>query len=155
MAGFEIFERFIVCLTPIIVALVGLQSSRVEKHTKDLVEKQKELNEAKKKIEANEKQALDDHFKKLDDSLSKLTAKVDKLDDRVGQMSKLDGQLKGLIEMSTANMELCQSLSGIVTSIADALDSTEIIDSGNLKAELQAHRKKENEITNRVMKIMY
>lgn len=155
MSGFEIVERVIICLTPIIVALVGLQSNRVEKNTKKLVEKQKELDDAKKSIENKEKEALDEHFKKIDDSLSKLNDKVDRLDDRVGQMSKLDGQLKGLIELSSANMELCHSLSGIVTSIADALDSTEIIDSGNLKSELQAHRQKENAITDRVMKIMY
>ena len=155
MSGFEIFERIMVCVSPILIALIGLQGSRQEKKTKELVEATTKLNDLKKENEQKEKAALDEHFKKLDSSLEKLSEKVDKLDMRVESLATMETKLNGLIQLSSSSIQLCQSLSSIMSSVGDALDSTDIINSGDLKEELRKHREKENAITQQVMKIMY
>ena len=156
---FDIFERIIIVITPIVVALVGLQSTKIQKRSEDLVASQNAANEAAKKLADNEKKQRDAemerHFAKVEESITSLTEKVDKLDKTVGNLSKLDQQLSGLVELSTANLELCQSLSNIVSSIGDALDSSEAIESGDLRDQINAHRKKEQELTLRVAKIIY
>jgi len=84
-----------------------------------------------------------------------MKAQFERMDKTVENLSSLQKQLSGLIELSSANMELCQSLSNVVSSIGDALDSTDSINSSDLKKRLHEHHQKEQDITNRILKIVY
>ena len=152
---FDIIERAVVCITPIILALIGLQSSRSQKKAQSIVDMQKQIQENAEEKEKREKEELEAHFSKLENSISEMRKQFKDMESTVTKLSNLDKQLQGLYTLNSANLELCQSLSNIVSSIGDALDSTDSIQSGNLKQELQEHRKKQDAVTIRMAKIMY
>ena len=152
---FEIVERTVTLLMPIILAYIGVRQTKASKKIEDFTATQKELAEAKAEIEKRDKEELEKHFTEIRNSISNMQQQFERMDKTVENLSNLQRQLSGLIELSSANMELCQSLSNVVSSIGDALDSTETINSTDLKKHLNAHHKKEQEITNRIVKIVY
>ena len=56
--------------------------------------------------------------------------------------------------MSNVDFEFCNSLSSIITSIGNALDSSDVIDSDTLQQDLINHRKKTEELVNKAVKIV-
>ena len=144
-----------ICLTPIIVAWIGLMNSRSQKKTKEILEAQKRVEEAKAEIDRRDKAELNKKFDMITNSITDLKAQFSRMDKTVSDLSSIGTKISGLIELSSANLELCQSLSMIVSSIGDALDSTDGIDSGDLKEQLHEHRKKEQALTQKITKIIY
>lgn len=152
---FDIFERIIVCLTPIILAIIGLAQVKSQKKVDDYAKSQQELSKARAELAERDKAELEEHFTKLETQLDGFESKINDLDKKVEHLSKLDKQLAGLIDISSANFGLCQSLSNVMSSIGDALDSTESINSVDLKKQLSKHRQKEQELTERIFKTIY
>ena len=152
---FDIFERAITVLTPIILAIIALRQTKASKKVEDFTKTQSELVKAKEEIEKRDKEELDNHFKEIQRSIDDMKGQFERMDKTVTNLNNLQKQLSGLIELSSANMELCQSLSNVVSSIGDALDSTDSINSADLKKQLNDHHKKEQDITNRILKIAY
>ena len=142
-------------LTPIIVALIGLQGIRAEKETKKLVDAQKELNDAKDELKRKDEAEKNQQFTKLDQSIQALAVKVEQMDKTVEGLTKLDSQLKNLMTLSTATYEFTSSLSSVVQSIGNALENSDSINSGSLKEDLANHKKMEASIRSQVVKILY
>ena len=154
-SAFDLFERFIVCITPIALGFIGVQQTRSEKKSKEFLDLQKQLDEARREKDERDKLELQEHFQKLENSIETMSRKISEMENTVNNITKLNKQITGLIQLSSANLQLCQSLSNIVSSIGDALDSTDSISSGDLKVQLLNHRKKEQEVTEEILKIMY
>ncbi len=150
-----ILERIITCITPVILAVIGLRQTRANKKVEEFTRVSKELAEMRDKEDQRQKKELDEHFKKIEGSFDEFKKEFSGLSEKVESLSKLDRQLRGLIELSQVNFEFCQSLSTIVSGIADALDSTDQINSEGLKTQLADHHKTEQALAGRILKIVY
>lgn len=155
MEFFDYLERIIVCLSPIVIAWFGLRASRNEKQTKKYISAQEELRQANEKLKAKEKEELQAHFDKIDTSISSLADQVSKLETAIGKISEIDKVMTNLVTMSNVNFEFCTSLSAVISSIGNALDSSDAIVSGSLQTDLAEHQKRERELVNKVCKIVY
>lgn len=151
----ELFERLMVCISPFFIAWMGYRSSKSEKQLKKYMESHEELKRVNAEIKEKEKKELQEHLSKIDDSISSLTKTVNTLEGKVDKIGAIDKQLERLVDMSNANLEFCQSLSSVISSIGNALDSSEVIPSGALREELNAHKKRERELLQKVFKIVY
>ena len=151
----KILEGIITCITPVILAVIGLRQTKANKKVEDYANLSKELAELRDKAEQRQKEELDEHFKKIESSFDDLKRKFTTISEQVENLSKLDRQLTGLIEISKVNFEFCQSLSTIVSGIADALDSTDAINSADLKKQLAEHHSTEQALAGRILKIVY
>lgn len=151
----KILEGIIACITPIILAFIGLRQTKANKKVEEYTKLSKELAEMRDQEEQRQKKELDAHFKKIEDSFEDLKRDFSTISEQVEKLSKLDRQLSSLIELSQVNFEFCQSLSTIVSGIADALDSTDVINSADLKAQLAEHHKTEQALAGRILKIVY
>ena len=134
---------------------MGYHSSKNEKQTRKYLESQEELKKANAKIKAKEKEEMQEHFDKLDNSINSLKNQVKQLEASINKISAIDKRIDGLVEMSNVNFEFCNSLSSVISSIGNALDSSDIIDSGTLQKDINAHKKKAEELVNRAVKIVY
>lgn len=152
---FDYFERFVICMSPIIIAWSGIQSNKNRKQQEKYIKTQEDLKNANDKIKAKEKQELQEHFDKLDTSISTLTQKVEKLEQSIEKIAEIDKRINSLVEMSNINFEFCTSLSAVITSIGNALESSDAIESGTLLSDLTAHKKNELGLIGRMCKIVY
>lgn len=152
---FEYFERIVLCLSPIIIAWYGYQSSKSEKQTKKYIESQEELKKANEKLKQKEKEEMQEHFDKIDSSITSLSKQVESLNKSIGKISEIDKRIDNLVKMSNVNFEFCTSLSAVISSIGNALDSSDAIESGTLRDDLTAHQNRERDLMNRVHKIVY
>lgn len=151
----KILEGIITCVTPVILAIIGLRQTRANKKVEEYTKLNQELAEMRDKEEQRQKKELDEHFKKIEGSFDDFKQEFSSLSEKVEKLSKLDRQLSSLIELSQVNFEFCQSLSTIVSGIADALDSTDAINSEGLKSQLAEHHKTEQALAGRILKIVY
>lgn len=152
LAYFEIIMTF---LSGIIIAWFGYQANKNEKQTKKYLESQEELKQTQQKLKDKENEELQKHFDKLDNSISSLSVQVENLEKSMSKISEIDKRIDNLVEMSTVNFEFCTSLSAVISSIGNALDSSEVIDSGTLQNDIAIHKKKEQELVNKAVKIVY
>lgn len=155
MTFLEVFQIVMTCLSPIIIAWFGYSASKNEKQTKKYMQSQEELKQANAKLKEKEKEELKTHFDKIDKSINSLTKQVQNLEQSISKISEIDKRIDGLVEMSNVNFEFCNSLSAVISSIGNALDSSDVIDSGTLQTDLATHRKKAEELVNRAVKIVY
>lgn len=149
------FEKIITCCSPIVIAWFGVVSARNEKQTKDYIEAQEKAKKANDALKAKEQEELQAHFDKLDKSIGALRLQVDNLEASIGKLSEMDKRLNNLVEMSSINFEFCQSLSAVISSIGNALDSSDAIESGTLKNDLGNHLQTERSLSARMCKIVY
>ena len=154
-AFFDYLERIVVCISPIVIAWFGYRASKNEKQTKKYIETQEELKRANDTLKKKEKDELQAHLDKLDESIGTLTLEINGLKKSINGISEIDKRLNNLVEMSNVNFEFCTSLSTVISSIGNALDSTDVIESGNLRNDLSDHQKKEHELIAKVCKIVY
>ncbi len=152
---FDYLERFVVCISPIIIAWFGYRANKNEKQTKKYMEAQEELKKANEELKNKESEELQHHLNKLDKSINDLTTKVNRLDSSISSIGEIDTRLNNLVEMSNANFEFCSSLSTVISSIGNALDSSDVIESGNLKHDLAEHQKTERALISKVCRIIY
>ena len=142
-------------ITPIVVAWLGYVATKNEKQTKKYIEAQEELKKANAIIKSKELEEMQKHFEKLDKSICQLAKQVNILEESIDKVSEIDRRIDGLITMSNVDFEFCNSLSSIITSIGNALDSSDVIDSGTLQQDLINHRKKTEELVNKAVKIVF
>lgn len=152
---FDYIVKAITCCSPIIIAWFGFVSARNEKQTKKYIESQESLKKANDKLKEKEKEELQAHFAKLEKSIGSLTTQVSNLEKSVGKISEIDKTINNLVEMSNINFEFCQSLSAVISSIGNALDSSDAIESGTLRNDLSEHQKRERNLVSKVCKIVY
>ena len=153
--AFEIFERLMICLSPFFIAWMSYRSSQNEKQMKKYMESHEELKRISAELKEKEQKELQEHLSKIDKSIASLTKTVNTLEDKVDKIGAIDKQLERIVDMSNADLEFCQSLSSVISSIGNALDSSEVIPSGALREDLKAHKKREQELLNKVFKIVY
>lgn len=151
----KLLEGILTCITPVILAIIGLRQTKANKKVDDYAKAQSEIEGMRKAMDERQKKDLEQHFEKIENSITKLQAQVDEMHVTIETLSKLDRQISSLIELSNVNFEFCQSLSTIVSGIADALDSTDAINSADLKEQLAEHRKTEQALAGRIVKIVY
>lgn len=151
----KVLEGILTCITPVILAIIGLRQTKANKKVDDYAKAQSEIEGMRKAMDERQKEDLEQHFKKIESSIDRLQTQVDEMRSTVETLSKLDRQISSLIELSNVNFEFCQSLSTIVSGIADALDSTDAINSADLKEQLAEHRKTEQALAGRIVKIVY
>ena len=152
---FDYFVRFMTCISPIVVGWFGIQANRNSKKQAEYIQAQEDLKAANEELKVKEKKELEEHFKKIDGSITKLTKQVAKLETSIGKISEIDKRINNLVEMSNINFEFCTSLSAVISSIGNALDSSDAIESGTLQADLAEHKKHETALLNRMCKIVY
>lgn len=155
MSFLEIFQIIMTCISPIIIAWFGYSANKNEKQTKKYMESQEQLKQANNKLKDKEKKELQAHFTKLDNSIASLTNQVKNLETSISKISEIDKRIEGLVEMSNVNFEFCNSLSSVISSIGNALDSSDMIDSGTLQKDIAAHKIKAEDLVNRAVKIVY
>ena len=155
MEFFDLIDRFIVCCSPIIIAWFGFKASKNEKQTKRYMAVQEELRLANEKLKEKEKEELQEHFDKIDSSISSLATQVQKLEKSMNKISEIDKVMTNLVTMSNVNFEFCTSLSAVISSIGNALDSSDAIVSGSLQTDLAEHQKRERALVQKVCKIVY
>ena len=155
MTFLEVFQVIMTCISPIIIAWFGYSANKNEKQTKKYMEAQEQLKQANDKLKNKEKEELQEHFDKLDNSITTLTQQVKKLEKSISKISEIDKRIEGLVEMSNVNFEFCNSLSAVISSIGNALDSSDVIDSGTLQSDIAAHKVKAEALVNRAVKIVY
>ena len=151
---FEIIERLIVCISPIVVAWFAWRSSVSQKRTKEFLELQTKYNaelEATKKREADAQHAA---MEKMSDDIAKLESKVDTLVNSL-DLEEINGQLKNILELSNINFDYSQSLSQVICAIGDCVERSSIGNTSVVADELAKHKVKEREITGRLVKILY
>ena len=142
-------------VSTIIVAWFGLQSSKSQKDQAKYLKAQEDLKKANDEMKVKEKEELQEHFNKLEGSIDSLTTQVKNLEKSIGKISEIDKRLNNLVEMSNVNFEFCTSLSAVISSIGNALDSSDAIESGTLQHDLLEHKKHETALINRMCKIVY
>ena len=151
----DAFQIIMTAITPIIVGWFGYAAAKNEKQTKKYIEAQEELKKANAVIKSKEMDEMQKHFDKLDKSISKLTKQVEVLEKSIDKVSEIDRRIDGLVTMSNVNFEFCNSLSSVITSIGNALDSSDVIDSNTLQQDLTNHKKKAEELVNKAVKIVF
>ncbi len=149
------FEKIVTCCSPIVIAWFGIVAARNEKQTKNYIEAQEKVKKANDALKAKEKEELQAHFDKLDKSIGALRDQVNNLEASIGKISEMDKRLNNLVEMSSINFEFCQSLSTVISSIGNALDSSDAIESGTLKKDLGTHLQTERSLASKMCKIVY
>lgn len=155
MTFLEIFQIIMTCISPIIIAWFGYSASKNEKQTKKYMESQEQLKQANDKLKDKEKKELQEHFNKLDNSITSLKNQVNKLEASISKISEIDKRIEGLVEMSNVNFEFCNSLSAVISSIGNALDSSDVINSETLQNDIATHKAKAEALVNRAVKIVY
>lgn len=152
---FEYFERLMICLSPLAVAWLGLQSSRTEKQTKKYMESQQQLKEANDKLEAKNREEIQKKLDNIGSSMEAMQRQIEALETKVASITSMDRKIEKLVEMSNVNYEFCSSLSQLVSAIGTALDKSTGICSDDLPAEMRRHHDVEHQLTARIGKIMY
>jgi len=152
---FTYFERFVICMSPIIIAWYGAQAKKNNDQQKKYMKAQQELKDANDLLKVKEKKELQDHFTKLDNNIASLTTQVKNLEKSISKISEIDKRIDSLVEMSNINFEFCTSLSAVISSIGNALDSSDAIESGTLQTDLAAHKQQELALIGRMCKIVY
>lgn len=155
MPFLEVFQIILGCISPIIIAWFGYCASKNEKQTKKYIESQEELKKANNKLKDKENEELQKHFTSIENSIQSLADQVSKLEKSINTISEIDRRLDGLVEMSNINFEFCTSLSSVISSIGNALDSSNVIDSGTLQIDIAAHKAKADALVNQAVKIVY
>lgn len=152
---FDYFERLMICLSPLAVAWLGVQSSRNEKQTKKYMESQQQLKEANDKLEAKNREEIQRKLDSLGSTMESMKQQIEGLESKVASLTIMDQKIERLVEMSNVNHEFCLSLSQLVSAIGNALDSSTGINSGNLPVEMQRHQNLERQLATRTGKIIY
>ena len=155
MEFFDYFERIMICISPIVVAIFAYKSSSNEKQTKKYMEAQEELKKANASIQQKEQENLEKRLKNIDDAIRQINNKINGIDAKMGEITLIDKRIDNLITMSNANFEFCTSLSAVITSIGDALDNDERMDTKKLRSDIEKHKETEREIIKKVCKIAY
>ena len=155
MTFLEVFQIVMTCVSPVIIAWFGYSANKNEKQTKKYMESQEALKKANTALKEKEKEELQAHLDKIDNSINSLTKQVQNLEKSISSISEINKRIDGLVEMSNVNFEFCNSLSAVISSIGNALDSSDVIDSGTLQTDLATHKKKAEELVNRAVKIVY
>lgn len=151
-----IITSIITCLSPIIVAYFGYITTRQQKQTKEFIDLQTKYNaqnEALKNRELEEQKA----------AIASIQASVKSLESQMGDLQqavdldKINRQLENILEISHINFEYSQSLSQVICTIGDCIESAQINDAQatRFKGELERHQSEERNYANRIFKIAY
>lgn len=151
---FDYLERFIVCLSPIIIAWFGYRANKNEKQTKKYLEAQKQTEEANKKVKEMEKADMDRHFSNIDSSISSISAQLRTMEDSIHEIKDLKTRIDNVIELSNINFEFCTSLSSVISSIGRSLANVDGIDEDRLNNVIEKNESIETELVKRVHKII-
>lgn len=152
---FGYLEKFLTCASPIIVAWFAYRANRSEKQTKKYLEAQEALKTANNTLKERDDKEVQRQFQEITDLTGTILKKFDDVDAQLKNISILDKKIENLIEISNLNFEFCTSLSVIISSIGSALDKSNNFKDSDLSADLKQHRIREQEIVNKVCKIIY
>ena len=152
----SIINTFITAFASIAIAIIGvfdIRKAKKDEADKKLREENEKLQEEKRKREKEEQLEETRELKRM---LAELTNEVTQLREDY-DMSKIEKQLNKLHFLNEFNLEFIQSLSSVVLIMGDTISASSIVDDdtrNTLRQELSRHKKSEQEITQKLVKII-
>lgn len=138
----------------IVVAAIGVYQKKIEKKNDDyqkLREENEQLTNEERKRNA---QKEEERFLRLEKSVERLSTDVSELKKSIN-LDNISKQLTQLHSLNELNFEYVQSLSSVVTNVAESLVSSHSLNEDTkekLMAETDKHKKIEDDITKRLYK---
>lgn len=154
MTLFEIFEKIVMVLSPIIVAFFGWRSAVTSKQTREFIELEKKYKESEKERAEQEAKLQQEKITAISKQVESLQSTVQELSDSL-DLKPVYNQLDKITEISQVNYDYSLSLSQVICAIGKCIESNNLGSSDAVTKALEEHTKCEKAISQRMCKIAF
>lgn len=151
----SIFGIVMTTISTIAVAIIGCYQKKIDKRNEAYLKLRDEHDALLQKERTMKEEESEHRLQSIEQSVSQLTKEVSDLKESTN-LDKISSQLTNLHSLNEVNFEYIRSLSGVVTTIAESLSSSNTLSKESkeeMDDKVDNHKSKEDEIVKKLYKI--
>lgn len=148
-----IFERLVMCLSPIICAWMSYRSSVSQKKTKEFMDLQAKYNEQTEQIRKSEAEAQKKAIADMHTDIDNLRTQVKELSDSLS-IASISERLQDLIQISKINFDYSTSMSQLISAVGDCIETGSPEDIATMRKDVARHKQFEHAMASELLKLI-